>query len=119
MEAPSHQARLDMCRIAEGIITINFLEMAAILMQQIALEHLMELWHLHSKVLSDNMSATVWATKKLMVHADHSVAAASQTGQSRGYAGLHYGIEDAVRQTLARPIMHPPRRQHHPVVSAL
>ena len=58
----------------EGVLTINDLEMAAILMQQIALEHLMKLRHLHSEVFSDNMSATVWATK-LMVHADSVVAA--------------------------------------------
>jgi hypothetical protein len=57
----------------KGTLTINDFEMAAILMQQIALEHLMKLRHLHSEVFSDNMSATVWATK-LMVHAD-SVAA--------------------------------------------
>ena len=57
----------------DGVLTINDLELAAVLMQQIALESLMKVRHLHSEIFSDNMSATVWATK-LMVHAD-SVAA--------------------------------------------
>jgi hypothetical protein len=57
----------------KGILTINDLELAAILMQQIALEHLMKLRHQHSEIFSDNISATVWATK-LMVHADSVIA---------------------------------------------
>ena len=58
---------------ADGILTINDFEMAAVLVQQIALEYLMKIRHLHSEIFSDNMSAVVWATK-LIVHAD-SVAA--------------------------------------------
>ena len=56
-----------------GTLTINDLELAAILLQQIALEHLMKLRHRHSEIFSDNISATVWATK-LMVHADSVIA---------------------------------------------
>jgi hypothetical protein len=59
--------------LAKGTLTINDLELAAILLQQIALEHLMKLRHLHSEIFSDNISATTWATK-LMVHADSVIA---------------------------------------------
>jgi hypothetical protein len=58
---------------ADGVLTINNFEMAAILVQQIALEYLMKLRHLHSEIFLDNMSAVVWATK-LMVHADSGAA---------------------------------------------
>jgi hypothetical protein len=59
---------------AEGALTINNLEMAAIVVQMMVLEALMPLRRTHVKIFSDNALAAVWA-RKLIVHSNSVTAA--------------------------------------------
>ena len=47
----------------DGLLTINDLEMAGILMHYILLEMLVPLWHIHVAIWCDNTSAVAWTAK--------------------------------------------------------
>jgi hypothetical protein len=58
----------------QGVLTINDLELAAIVIQMMVVETLTPLKRTHVKIFSDSSSAVIWA-KKLIVHSDLITAA--------------------------------------------